>query len=369
MNSMAIALLANAGVASSLIFIPNFAREAGASEGQIGLIFAAHSAMALLASFVFGRLADVRGRRRILQAGLLLSVAAAGLQVLADEPLTIGLSRAFLGLALGMYPGALIAYAYEARERMGRFAAYGSIGWAIGNLAAGALAFLYPSQFVLVFAGSSALFFAAWLAALRLAVTPEESLVVPRIPLAVIRRNLAVYATMLIRHTGANMIWVIFSLYLYDRGFAYWEIGLVTAVNPIVQAIISRQLDGYRASVLIPIGVSLSALVFVVFTITAGVIQMILAQVLLGFSWATLYVGCLKFVTERNEERATAAGLLGSTTTLAAILGPLAGGVISAAFGYSAAMYAAAGMCGLALLTYVMATRTDRHAVGAPGRG
>jgi MFS family permease len=350
MNSMAIALLANAGVASSLIFIPNFAREAGASEGQIGLIFAAHSAMALLASFVFGRLADVRGRRRILQAGLLLSVAAAALQVLADEPVTIGLSRAFLGLALGMYPGALIAYAYEARERMGRFAAYGSIGWAVGNLAAGALAFLYPRQFVLVFAGSSALFFVAWLAALRLAATPEESLVVPRIPLAVIRRNLAVYATMLIRHTGANMIWVIFSLYLYDRGFAYWEIGLVTAVNPIVQAIISRQLDGYRASVLIPVGVALSAVVFVV-------------------AWATLYVGCLKFVTERNEERATAAGLLASTTTLAAILGPLAGGVISAAFGYSAAMYAAAGMCGLALLTYVMATRTDRQAVGAPGRG
>jgi len=326
--------------------------------------------MALLASFVFGRLADVRGRRRILQAGLVLSVVAAALQVLAGDPLWIGVSRAFLGLALGMYPGALIAYAYEARERMGWFAAYGSIGWAVGNLAAGALAFLYPRQFVLVFAGSSALFFLAWLAALRLPVTAEASLVVPRIPLAVIRRNLAVYATMLIRHTGANMIWVIFSLYLQvDRGFAYWEIGLVTAVNPVVQAIISRQLDTYRATVLIPVGVALSAVVFVVFTFTADVIQMIVAQALLGFAWATLYVGCLKSVTERNEERATAAGLLGSTTTLAAILGPLAGGVISAAYGYAAAMYAAAAMCGLALLTYASAVQREPHAVDAARSG
>jgi len=210
----------------------------------------------------------------------------------------------------------------------------------------------------------------AWLAALRLPVTAEASLVVPRIPLAVIRRNLAVYATMLIRHTGANMIWVIFSLYLQvDRGFAYWEIGLVTAVNPVVQAIISRQLDTYRATVLIPVGVALSAVVFVVFTFTADVIQMIVAQALLGFAWATLYVGCLKSVTERNEERATAAGLLGSTTTLAAILGPLAGGVISAAYGYAAAMYAAAAMCGLALLTYASAVQREPHAVDAARSG
>ena len=361
MNSNAVLLLANAGVASSLIFIPNFARDAGATEGQIGVIFAVHSLAALLASFACGRLADVRGRRRVHQAGLLLSVAAAAVQVLAFEPVTIGLSRAFLGLALGMYPGALVAYAYEARERMGRFTAYGSVGWAMGNLLAGVLAVFYPQQFVLVFAGSSALFLLAGLSALRLPAAEETMIAVPAFPVAVLRRNLPVYATMLLRHTGANMIWVIFSLYLQDaRGFAYWEIGLVTAVNPIVQAIISRQLDHVRSTALIPVGVVLSAVVFVLFALATDVPQMILAQALLGVSWATLFVGCLKFVTEHNTERATAAGLLASTTTLASILGPLAGGVISLAYGHTAAMYAAAGMCGLALAAYLWAFRDGR---------
>ena len=67
MHITRITLFANVGVAASLVFIPNFARSVGATPDQIGVIFAAHSFMALLSSFAFGRYADVRGRKRVLQ--------------------------------------------------------------------------------------------------------------------------------------------------------------------------------------------------------------------------------------------------------------------------------------------------------------
>ena len=173
-----------------------------------------------------------------------------------------------------------------------------------------------------------------------------------------IRRNLSIYLTMLIRHTGANMVWVIFPLFLQvDRGFTYLEIGIVLAFNPLVQAAVMPQLDRYRATPLVAVGIILSGLTFFLFTVAADFLQMMLVQIVLGTAWATIYVGSLKFVTERNVERATAAGLLSSVMTLSSILGPLAGGLIANVYGYYGAMYAALGMSLLALLTYVVALR------------
>jgi len=369
MKAPAIALLAAAGGASSLVFVPNLAVAVGATEGQVGVIFAVHSLLAFLASFAFGRIADVRGRRRVLQFGLGLSVAAAVTQVFAFDPWTIGLSRAFLGLAVGVYPGALVAFAYEAEHKMGRFAMYGSLGWAAGNFLAGVLAFAYPGQFALVFAGSSALFCAAWLVAMSLKVLPERLVDVPRFPLAVIRRNLPIYVTMLVRHTGANMVWVIFPLFLERvRGFTLFDVGLLLAVNPLIQAAVMFQLDPYPGKRLVPIGIVLSAVTFLLFTLATDFFSMLLTQVVLGTAWATLWVGSLKMVTERNEERATATGLLASTTTLASILGPLAGGFIALTYGYFAAMYAAAAMSALALVTYLWASGAEWGAIPR-GRG
>ena len=130
-------LLAGAAGSASIIFIPLYAREYGATNDQIGFIVAAFSGFVLFASFVFGRAADVYGLRRFLRAGLLLSAVAAAVQIAARDPLTIALSRAFLGFASGMFPAALLAYAKTGDRLIGRFAAFGALGWAAGTLAAG----------------------------------------------------------------------------------------------------------------------------------------------------------------------------------------------------------------------------------------
>ena len=92
-------------------------------------------------------------------------------------------------------------------------------------------------------------------------------------------------------------------------------------------------------------------------------------QILLGVSWATLYVGSLKFVMERNVERATSTGLLNSVMSICAIIGPLIGGsvvVVALSMGvaqldaYRWTMYVATVMAIISFLGFWLSARRNR---------
>ncbi len=75
-------------------------------------------------------------------------------------------------------------------------------------------------------------------------------------------------------------------------------------------------------------------------------------QVLLGCSWACLYVGSLLNLMRRNVEKATCTGMLGSVINLAALSGALVGGTISELFGFKSAMYTAAALAATGFLLF-----------------
>lgn len=52
-------------------------------------------------------------------------------------------------------------------------------------------------------------------------------------------------------------------------------------------------------------------------------------QVVLGPSWSLLYIGLLLYLLDRNKEKALSSALLESTISIAAIIGPVIGGVIA----------------------------------------
>ncbi len=359
--------LSNAAVSASLIFIPLWAQQLGATTEQLGFIVAAYNGSILVSSYAFGRAADIHGARRVLRAGLLLGALAALLQLFAFEPVTIVLTRVFLGFCVGMYPAALLAYARSADRLMGHFAAWGSLGWALGTLLAGFAALFATGDTRPIFVLSSVLFLAGFAASAGAPLAGEGTITVPLFPAALIKRNLPIYLTMLIRHTGANMVWVIFPLYMRDSlGMTGFEIGIAYTLNPVVQFLVMRELDRYRGGHLVGIGLAASAATFVSFTLARTFVQILLTQVLLGLSWATLYVGALVFITERNRETATAGGILSSVMAVSSIVGPLAGGVLATGNRYVLPMYVAAGMSGLALLTYWFQVRNDRRPRRAP---
>jgi MFS family permease len=359
----AVQLLANAALFASLIFIPNYAKDAlGADAFQVGVIVGTYSFFVFLSSYAFGRLADVRGRLWALRLGLVASAAAALTQIVAFDPWSLALSRALVGLAVGMFPAALFAYAYDARRPLGKFTSFGSLGWGLGSLLAGVLAAFWQ-----IFAASALLFFVAFAVALRLPALRVTPLRVPLFPVAVVRRNLPIYLGMLLRHTGANAIWVIFPLFLAEvLGLPFWQIGALYATNAGTQFLVMRALDRVKSTALVGVGLLASLLTFLAFTVAVDFPSMFVAQVMLGTSWATLYVGSLKFVMERNVERATSAGLLQSTMSIAAIVGPFAGGaLVEAAFragwaaeaAYETTMYVAAVLAAAAFVAFLAALR------------
>jgi MFS family permease len=360
----AIQFFSNAGVFASIFFIPVFARDIGVNEFQLGVVIALFSVAMLVSNYVFGRWADVHGRRRILQAGLFLSALASITQILAHDVLTLAVTRVLVGLAVGVFPSAMYAYVYDSQRKIGKFASFGAMGWGVGSALAGYLALFWA-----VFLLSSVFLFVAFMVALLLTPVPEVKLKVPFFPRKVIKTNLSVYTGVLIRHTGAHAIWVIFPLFLLDLGMDLFAVGILYVVNTGTQFIVMQVTDRFESSRLVTFGLLVSALAFVTFTFARNFTEMFPTQILLGVSWATLYVGSLKFVMERNVERATSTGLLNSVMSICAIIGPLIGGsVVGIALSMGVAqldsyrwtMYVAAVMAVISFIGFSVSARQNK---------
>jgi len=356
-----IQFFSNAGIFASILFIPIFAKELGVNELQLGFIVALYSTSLLVSNYVFGRWADVHGRRKILQLGLLLSSLACITQVFAYDAVSLTIARILVGLSLGMFPSALYAYVFDTKRKIGKFASFGSLGWGMGTLVAGYLAVFWG-----VFLLSSFFLFLAFLIALVLTPIPEVKLKVPFFPKDVIKRNLPVYIAVLIRHSGACTIWVIFPLFLLNLGMDTFAVGILYTVNAGTQFVVMQLVDRFRSTHLVSFGIFLSALTFLSFTLARNFVEMIPTQIMLGTCWATIYVGSLKYIMERNVERATSTGLLNSVLSISSIFGPLLGGTIvgiAVSFGiyanvaYEYTMYAAAVMALISFVYFLSASR------------
>lgn len=369
MKAPAIQLLSNAGTFGPVIIVPFILTDVfGASNNVIGLIAGSFAAAGFISSYMFGRASDAYGRRKVLLLGLVLSTFATLLQ--AASLVWGGIEffafvRVLIGFCSGIFPAALLAYAYDTRSgKMGRFSAWGAAGWGFGNFAVGLFGTLYVEAYLFC-AGLLATSFAL---ALMLPFSKEVRMHVPLFPLDMLRRNAAVYSAMLIRHTGANMIWVTYPLFLRSIGASYESVGGIYAVNAIGQAFFMLFLDRYEPSLLVALGLGSSALTFFTFTLAGSYWEIYPSQVLLAFAWSCMYVGCLRYVMDRNREKATASGLLSSTMSISGILGPVFGGMAATAFGFKGTISIATMMSLVALAIFLFELRRSGELYRLLGR-
>jgi MFS family permease len=164
---------------------------------------------------------------------------------------------------------------------------------------------------------------------------------------------------MLVRHAGAMAIWTFWPLFLIDMEASYVWVGIIQFINPLAQfGFMWLVTDKVRSSLLFPIGLVLSVLTFVSFMLARNMWELLPTQILLGVSWGCTYVGALRGVTESSKEKATAAGLFNSTTSMSAILGPLFATVIVGMTGaYETTMLFAAIMSVVSLVLYYLLQR------------
>ena len=380
MKSYAIYFLASAALSASAIFTPIYAHDLGASDLVIGYIGMVYGFSIFLAGTYFGRQADVRGRRRFMIIGMAASSVLASLQLFARDPYMLMATRFGLGFAAGMFPGALIAYAHDEGKQMGRFAAWGSLGFGTGNLLISFCAvatWLFGALLLheRVYFASAVILAAAFGIALMLPSIKHETVKVPAFPLNVIKRNRDVYLSFLIRHTGANAVWIIFPLFVLqlspraaDGGPDYTWLGIIYAANSLTQGFIMQFLDRYDGRKLVAAGEVLTLATFIGFYFSNNHIDLLLWSFVLAASWSCLYVGSLKTILTRSPEKATASGLLTSTTSLSAMIGPLLGGIVSHYFGgFRSTIAFAAIMTVAALIVFkVLTDSVERSYGGAP---
>lgn len=346
-----ITFLLHSAIMSSQIFIPLLSADLGASSFEVGLVGAAFGVAYLLSSLFFGWKSDLLGRLLFIRFGLAASCVAFLAQTLSFNLTALFVFRALVGFSLGISTAALIAYIYESSGNMGKFSSYGSLGWIGGTLVATTLA-----DYNTLFIFSTLLCLTAFLVSLfmqeAVSTKPKE---IPR-PLAVARRNSRVLLAFFLRHLGATAIWVILPLFFASLGASKTWIGLLWGINFTFQFIAMRLVENFSEKTVLLTGQILSVVVFLGYTLIHNYLQVIPLQVLLGVSWAFLYVGSLLVVLKSGEEKGTASGVFFAAINLSGAVGPLVGGLISQLFGYRSVMLFAAVITLVGLLTSLRQT-------------
>lgn len=342
-------------MSAAFLFIPDLAEDLGADNTMVGIIGAVYALALFISSYIFGRASDIHDRRLIIKIGLALSVLTFLMQALADpyffapllsNPTLLTLVRFLAGFTAGISPAALTAYVHDAKGRMGKFSAYGSLGSGIGTLIAGFIAIYWG-----IFIVSSLCFLMAFLVSLSMPYRKCTPLKISFFPKTLMKRNWYVYISFFLRNLGANAIWVVFPLFIISIGGDKFWIGIIYTINWFGQFIIMSFLDRFRGRRLLGAGLLLSTVAFIAFTFAQQYYELIPMQLLIASAWSCLYVGALVYLMENNIEKATSTGVLNSASNLSVVFGSLLGGIVSELFGYPAIMYVAAI---LTLLGYVI---------------
>lgn len=386
MRANVLQFLTYAALSGSSLVTPLVAAQHGASLDMVGLIGTAHGAAGVLSNFIFGRLGDRADRRGIVGFGFAAGLVAYALQFWATTPTTLLLARFGVGFAAGIVPATLVAYVYDQKRPIGKFSSFNAMGWMAGSLLIvvagvvpvyvfrpGALEAVRGSLDALgiyrvIFLASAAFCATGWLVARKLP-SMHVHLDVPRFPAKVLVTNAPVYLSIFLRHLGATAIWAIYPIYVFQLGGGLSLVGWLHVFNMAAQILVFRSAERSarfgRPRTLILVGLVLSASVFACFAFVRTATQLLPFQLVVGVSFATLWLGCLKEVLVANVERSTASGLLNASMSLSNVVGPVVGGFVAAQWGFHAVMYFGSGATVVALLFYLL---TDRSRAGRAER-
>ena len=348
--STLIQLFTNLSIFGSSLFIPVIAKEFGANAFEIGVLVSVFYLAFFISNYLFGVLADRFCIRRVVQTGLLASSVFFLVQVYAHDLYSLFWLRLLAGFAAGIFPAALAVYAFEERRgKMGRFNAYASLGWALGSILAGWLAF-YKSIFI-----AGAVFFAlSFLISLFLKDICNDNLPA-LLPWKMIKNNRRIYFPYFMRSFGAQTIWAIFPLYLLATGGTTFWVGVAYFINTFFQFLMMQYVERFKNLYLFNIGLIFSVVAFVLYTVP-NFWFILPVQILLAFAFSTLQVGAYQEILAVNKEKATSVGILGSIINFTAVIGPFFAGALLHFFGFQGVMWfgAAAAFIGLISFTKVI---------------
>lgn len=327
--------------------LPFYAQQYGASEVQIGLLFASYSAAQLVFAPLLGRLSDRVGRRPVILASLGTGIAAYLVFAAAPSFIVLLLARTASGAAASTF-GIAQAYVADVTPPAERARGMGLLGAALGlgfvaGPALGGLLGLYSLVAVpLGAAALAALNFTlalAWLPESRSATRRERARSTAWLDVAALgrlgrdRKLLAIMALFFLVTYAFSQMEATLALYCQLRfGFGQVETsGLFVFVGVIMVAVqgglVGRLVPRFGERRLILVGIALMAAGLLALPAAPVVALLAGAAGLLALGnglWHPAYLGLLSRLTADDTQGGTL-GLSRSFGALARVLGPPAG--------------------------------------------
>ena len=219
--------------------LPLYAAAHGATATGVGVIVAAHMAVAAVGSIPLGRASDVWGRRSLLLAGMVISAGTSLLLPLAESPMPLAIIYGIAGVGVAAFTPSALSMVGDAAAAgaAGRafawytIAHYGAIG--VGSFLGGVVAEFvgYRGAFVV-----SGVIIALTLVLGAVAIRSSSIRIVPTAPSGVsanVWRNSVVWAGWIVSFCGLvtqGVVYTFFPLLAAERGFGPGAIGFVFLV-------------------------------------------------------------------------------------------------------------------------------------------
>ena len=371
-----VAFVTSFGAHVVAVNLPAYAAQVGIGVAMIGLLIAAYDAAEVVAKPVFGAIADRRGMKQTMLAGIAVFVLAS-LAYLWVDPRLLLLIRFLQGVgaaALSAVSLALVA-AYTTVDRRGR--AYGiynalkGTGYVISPIVGGAI--VLKSNFSMIFVAAAAIGVVAFVL----------SLVLPK-PKAEVKQRLddddiglsglvaafkqsslwPWYVVTIINMFFVGILFGFLPVRVYALGYGPLVNGvLLTAVSAsylLIQPVAGAIADRVNPALTIRVGLFLAGICVILTPFVTGWLLFVIA-ILAGIGVGTVWTNTDALVSQQAQVGKLGAtmGVAGTFKEIGDMLGPLLIGVVSQAFGLTVG-FVACGALGLLALGLIATKKVAR---------
>ena len=369
-----VAFVTSFGAHVVAVNLPVYAQQVGAGAFMIGLLIAIYDFAELGAKPVFGFLADRRGTKATMLAGIAV-FSVASLSFLVLPPRLLLLVRFLQGLgaaALSVTSAALVAdYFAEGRARaFGIYNAIKGAGYVLSPLIGGAI--VWASRFSMIFVACFVVGAVAFVLCLELPRASQEAGLEDdddlsfRVFLDAARdRTLRPwYGIIVVNMFLVGILFGFLPVYVHALGYDQLRNGLIvasaTASYLLVQPAAGMLADRFDPRRVMLGGLVLSSLGVLLVPFTSG-LGLVTAGVIGGVGVGTVWTNSDAMVSQlaKRGRTASALGIAGSFKELGDMLGPLLIGALTQAFGLKVS-FVTCGLAGLSSLFVLAAARPVR---------
>lgn len=308
---------------SLFTYIPYWAAMLGMSYLEIIIISLDYGVTIFIVNFIIGRLSDKVGvRKPFILIGLVITGGSILLFTFPQNFVEFSLTRILTAIGFGMYIPTLTALVTDKKMKLGQFSGVGTAAWAGGVIISGFIGiFWFPG--IWVFSGLVVL--GSFFMALTIVEEKSDAKKYQFSSMKVFWQRKRIFLGFIVRHSLASAVWILWPVYLASIGANEFAIALIQLLNPVTSSLVMNIFtDRLDSKLMFNLGLLFSSITFLGYLLTSNWVLILPVQVILGISWAFIYVGALRYAIESSDfDRSTVAGWINSIQSISVILGSI----------------------------------------------